>query len=135
MFQKIVETNSLSDLFIHTLENGTLCAGFEVDLFDEEVFGLESAEQMLQSLLRDLPQGRTLRVYLKSEYSISEENVHSRSEAIKSIGFVRNRAFVFLEKPAKIDLVSFFKRNSLQSQNLLTDFNLIKDKIHYISIY
>lgn len=127
MFQKIIETNSLSDLYIHTLENGTLCAGFEIDLFDEEVFGLENAEQMLQSLLRDLPQGRTLRVYLKSEFSITEEGDHSRRDAIKSIGFVKNRAFVFLEKPAKIDLSSLFKRHPLQSQNLLTDFNLLKD--------
>lgn len=127
MFQKIIETNSLSDLYIHTLENGTLCAGFEIDLFDEEVFGLENAEQMLQSLLRDLPQGRTLRIYLKSEFSVAEGADHSRREAIKSIGFVKNRAFVFLEKPAKIDLSFFFKRNPLQSQNLLTDFNLLKD--------
>lgn len=127
MFQKIVETNSLADLYIHTLENGTLCAGFEIDLFDEEVFGLENTEQMLQSLLRDLPQGRTLRIYLKSEFAATDSSDHSRSDAIKSIGFVRNRAFVFLEKPAKIELSSFFKRNSLQSQNLLTDFNILKD--------
>ena len=79
MFQKIVETNSLADLYIHTLENGTLCAGFEIDLFDEEVFGLENTEQMLQSLLRDLPSGRTLRVYLKSEFSATEDRDHSRS--------------------------------------------------------
>ena len=127
MFQKIVETNSYSDLFIHTLENGTLCAGFEIDLFDEEVFGLENTEQMLQSLLRDLPQGRTLRIYLKSEFSVEENNDHSRAEAVKNIGFVKNRAFVFLEKPAKMDLVSFLRRSRLKSETLLTDFNILKD--------
>ena len=127
MFQKIVETNSLADLYIHTLENGTLCAGFEIDLFDEEVFGLENTEQMLQSLLRDLPSGRTLRVYLKSEFSATEDRDHSRREAIKSIGFVKNSAFVFLEKPVKIDLSSFLKRSPLHAQNLFTDFNILKD--------
>ncbi len=127
MFQKIAETNSYSDLYIHTLENGTLCAGFEIDLFDEEVFGLENAEQMLQSLLRDLPQGRTLRIYLKSEFSVDENNNHSRAEAFKNIGFVKNRAFVFLEKPAKMNLISFLRRSSPKNQNLLTDFNILKD--------
>lgn len=127
MFQKIIETSNLSDLYIHTLENGTLSAGFEIDLFDEEVFGLDSAEQMLQSLLRDLPQGRTLRIYLKSEFSATEDNDHSRRDAIKSIGFIKNRAFVFLEKPAKLELSSLFKRVQGQVQNLLTDFNILKD--------
>ncbi|MFP5519667.1 MAG: hypothetical protein ACLGGX_07165 [Bdellovibrionia bacterium] len=127
MFQKIIETNNLQDLFIHTLDNGTLIAGFEVDLFDEEVFGLGNTEQMLQSLLRDLPQGRTLRIYLKSEYATEESFDHSRTEAIKSIGFVRNRAFVFLEKPAKMDLGYFIKRTQPQKQAILTDFNILKD--------
>lgn len=127
MFQKIIETNNLNEIYIHTLENGTLCAGFEVDLFDEEVFGLENTEQMLQSLLRNIPQGRTLRIYLKSEFSATEDSDHSRTEAIKSIGFVKNRAFVFLEKPAKMDLSVFLKRTKSQSQSLLTDFNILKD--------
>lgn len=127
MFQKIIDTNSYTDLFIHTLENGTLCAGFEIDLFDEEVFGIENTEQMLQSLLRDLPQGRTLRIYLKSEFSVDEKSDHSRIKAINSIGFVKNRAFVFLEKPAKMDIVSFLRKKSLSNENLLTDFNILKD--------
>ncbi len=31
MFQKIVETSRLKDLIIHTFENGSLIAGFEVE--------------------------------------------------------------------------------------------------------
>jgi len=127
MFQKIIETNSYTDLIIHTLENGTLCAGFEIDLFDEEIFGIENTEQMLQSLLRDLPLGRTLRIYIKSEFSVDENSDHSRIKAINSIGFVKNRAFVFLEKPAKMDLVSFLRKKSLSNENLLTDFNILKN--------
>lgn len=127
MFQKIIETNNLSDLYIHTLENGTLIAGFEVDLFDEEVFGLVNTEQMLQSLLKDLPHGRTLRIYLKSEYATEGTADHSRAEAIKSIGYVKNRAYVFLEKPAKMDLGYFLRKTQSQKQAILTDFNLLKD--------
>lgn len=127
VFQKIVETNTLKDLFIHTLENGTLTAGFEVDLFDEEVFGLESTEAMLQSILRDLPIGRTLRIYLKSEYSTDQTFDHSRTEAVKSLGYVKNRAYVFLEKPVKMDLSFFLKKLEKNNPSVLTDFNILKD--------
>lgn len=125
MFQKIVETQQFNDFSIHTLENGTLIAGFEIDLFDEEIFGLENTEQMLQSLLSDLPQGRILRIYLKSEYTNDEHKNHSRAEAIRSIGFVKNRAFLFLEKPARMELKNLFKK--YQNQPVLTDFNILKD--------
>ncbi len=125
MFQKIVETNKLNDIIIHTLENGTLIAGFEVDLFDEEVFGLDKTEAMLQSILRDLPEGRILRIYLKSEFSVQQNEIHSRSEALKSIGFVKNRAFIFLEKPVKMDLYFLLKKKS--AKPILTDFGMLKD--------
>lgn len=127
MFRKIEETHNASDVLIHSLENGTLCAGFEVDLFDEEVFGLENTEQMLQSLLRDLPQGRTLKIYFKSEYTVDEPHDHSRTQAIKSIGYVRNRAFIFLEKTPQIDMAWMLKRGKPQSQAVLTDFNILKN--------
>lgn len=126
MFQKIIETNQVNDLYIHTLDNGTLIAGFEIDLFDEEVFGLENTEQMLQSLLKDIPQGRTLRIYLQSEYSTDENSEHSRTEALKNIGFVKNKAFVFLEKPAKIDFTKFLKAKK-DSTSVFTDFNILKN--------
>lgn len=127
MFQKIVESNKFSDIIIHTLENGTLISGFEVDLFDEEVFGLSNTEAMLQSLLRDLPVGRTLRVYLKSEYSTEQNDDHSRKESLKSIGYIKNRAFIFLEKPAKMDLRFLVPKKQNKLQPVLTDFNLLKD--------
>ncbi|WP_347359712.1 hypothetical protein, partial [Bdellovibrio sp.] len=126
MFQKIVETSHLKDLTIHTLDNGALIAGFEVDLFDEEVYGLDKSEAMLQSILRDLPEGRILRVYLKSEYTVDSKNEHSRSEALRSIGFIQNRAYVFLEKPAKTDLSLLFKKKGPTESSVLTDFQILK---------
>ena len=127
MFQEIVETTKLNDLIIHSLENGTLVSGFEVDLFDEEVFGLENTETMLHSLLKDLPLGRTLRIYLKSEFSNNEEKHHSRTKALKDIGFIKNKAYIFLEKPVQIDFKNFFKKfNSLKP--IYTDFSFIKDR-------
>lgn len=132
MFQKIIETSRVSDVIIHTLENGALVAGFEVDLFDEEVYGLENAEAMIQSVLRDLPLSRTLRVYLKSEYTNEPTGDHSRGEALKSIGYIKNRAFVFLEKPAKMDLSMILKKKSSASNAVLTDFSILKD--HGISV-
>lgn len=125
MFQKIIETSKSSDLLIHTLENGTLLAGFEVDLFDEELFGKENTEEMLLSLLKDLPLGRTLRIYFKSEYSNTVESDHSRTESLKTIGFVKNRAFIFLEKSPKLDLKYLFSKK--RTDSVLTDFNLLKD--------
>ena len=125
MFQKINQSVNFTDTIIHTLENGNLLAGFEVDLFDEEVFGLENTESMLQSLLRDLPMGRTLRIYLKSEYSIEQKEDHSRKESLKNIGFIKNRAFIFLEKPAKLDLKLLFQKKS--SDSAWTDFNILKN--------
>ncbi len=53
---------------IHAFEIGSLIAGFEVDLFDEEIDGLEKSEAMLQSILSDFPVGWILRTYFKSEY-------------------------------------------------------------------
>lgn len=126
MFQKIVETSQLKDLTIHTLDNGALIAGFEVDLFDEEVYGLEKSEAMLQSILRDLPEGRILRIYLKSEYAIDEGSEHSRSGALRSIGFIKNRAYVFLEKPAKTDLSLLFRKKGHSDNAILTDFQILK---------
>lgn len=126
MFQKIVETSHLKDLTIHSLDNGALIAGFEVDLFDEEVYGLDRSEAMLQSILRDLPEGRTLRIYLKSEYSVESGGEHSRSEALRSIGFIKNRAYVFLEKPAKTDLSLLFKKKGKSENAVLTDFQILK---------
>lgn len=126
MFQKIVETSRLKDLIIHTLENGSLIAGFEVDLFDEEIYGLDKSELMLQSILRDLPEGRTLRLYFKSEYSNDQDFDHSRSEALRSIGFIKNRAYVFLEKPAKTDLSLLFKKKTSSENAILTDFQILK---------
>lgn len=126
MFQKIVETSHLKDLIIHTLENGSLIAGFEVDLFDEEIYGLEKSEAMLQSILRDLPEGRILRIYFKSEYSVDQDVEHSRREALKSIGFIKNRAFVFLEKPAKTDLSLLFRKKTPSENGILTDFQILK---------
>lgn len=127
MFQKIAESNNYQDLVIHTLQDGTLIAGFEVDLFDEEIFGLDNTEQMLQSLLRDLPAGRTLRIYLKSEFAIDSTGDHSRIDAVKSIGYVRNRAFVFLEKSPSLDLKILFRGQNQKNTPVLTDFNLLKD--------
>ncbi len=127
MFQKIIETNRASDVSIHTLENGTLCAGFEVDLLDEELLENDQLEALLMSLLKDLPLGRTLRVYLKSEYSNLDTHEHSRTESLKDIGFVKNRAFLFLEKPAKMDLSFFVKHKSSKGQSVLTDFLLFKN--------
>lgn len=126
MFQKIVETSHLKDLIIHTLENGSLIAGFEVDLLDEEIYSLEKSEAMLQSILRDLPEGRILRIYFKSEYSIDQDVEHSRREALKSIGFIKNRAFVFLEKPAKTDLSLLFRKKTPSENAILTDFQILK---------
>lgn len=126
MFQKIIETSQLKDLIIHTLENGSLIAGFEVDLFDEEIYGLEKSEAMLQSILLDLPEGRILRIYLKSEYSVDQEVEHSRRDALKSIGFIKNRAYVFLEKPAKTDLSLLFKKKGSAESAILTDFQILK---------
>jgi len=126
MFQKIVETNHLKDLIIHTLDNGTLIAGFEVDLFDEEVYGLEKSEGMLQSILRDLPMGRTLRIYLKSEYSVETSEGHSRQEAIQKIGHIKNRAYVFLEKPASTDFSLLYKKKAKSDTSVLTDFQFLK---------
>ncbi|MFM6927187.1 MAG: hypothetical protein ACKOX6_01915 [Bdellovibrio sp.] len=126
MFQKIVETSHFKDLTIHTLDNGALIAGFEVDLFDEEIYGLEKAEAMLQSILRDLPEGRILRVYLKSDYAIDSDTIHSRSEALKAIGFIKNRAYIFLEKPAKADLSLLFKKKDRAESSVMTDFQLLK---------
>ena len=128
MFQKIVETNTYHDLIIHTLDNGSILAGFEVDLFDEEVFGLANTEIMLQSLLKDLPLGRTLRIYLKSDYADLDGSEHSRSSAIKNIGFVKNQAFIFLEKPAQIDLKFLLKKDKFEKNNVLVDFNILKNK-------
>lgn len=129
MFQKIIDTNKVSDLLIHTVENGTLLAGFEVDLIDEEVHGLESAERMLSSLLSDLPQGRTLRIYLKSEYSNEINTNHSRKSALSEVGFIQSKAYVFLEKSASLDLKTFFKATQKdKSQSLLTDFQFLKDQ-------
>lgn len=127
MFQKIIESNNLKDIVIHTLENGSLVAGFEVDLFDEEVFGLEQTEVMLQSLLRDLPIGRILRIYFKSEYSNEINEDHSRKESLKDIGYINNRAFVFLEKPVKLDLQKVFQKYTNVSP-VLTEFNLLKNQ-------
>jgi len=126
MFQEIIETNNLKDVVIHTLDNGTLIAGFEVDLFDEEVYGLDNSEAMIQSILRDLPVGRTLRIYLKSEYSIDAGFDHSRVRSLKEIGYIKNRAYVFLEKPAKTDLSVLFKNKKQTDNSVLTDFQLLK---------
>ncbi|GIL17051.1 MAG: hypothetical protein BroJett040_08020 [Oligoflexia bacterium] len=127
MFQNIIETKNVGDLIIHALVNGALIAGFEIDLFDEELYGPEKTEAMLQSILRDLPEGRSLRIYLKSEYSTVQESDHSRSDSIKSIGYVKNRAFVFLEKPAEIDFAQFMNRKKKNTDGVLTDFGLLKD--------
>lgn len=127
MFQNIIETKNVGDLIIHALENGALIAGFEIDLFDEELYGPDKTEAMLQSILRDLPEGRNLRIYLKSEYSTVQESDHSRTDSIKSIGYVKNRAYVFLEKPAEIDFVQFINRNKKNADGVLTDFGLLKN--------
>lgn len=127
MFQNIVETQKLNDLVIHTLDNGALIAGFEVDLFDEEVFGLEQTEVMLQSILRDLPEGRVLRIYLKSEYLTDDQKDHSRSRALRSVGYVKNRAFIFLEKPVKADFSLLFKKRNKEN-TVLTDFQILKSQ-------
>ncbi|MCE3009745.1 MAG: hypothetical protein LW875_03940 [Proteobacteria bacterium] len=125
MFQKIIETNEFQDLTIHTLESGALIAGFEVDIFDEELFGLEKTQAMLRSLIKDLPLGRTLRIYLKSQYSTESIPDISRSKALSEVGFVKNRAFIFLEKPVDINFKNILRP---KKENPTLEFLSLKEK-------
>lgn len=128
MLQKIIETSD-QKLMIHTLESGTLIQGFEIDLLDEETLGLEQIEVLLRSLCRSLDSGCLLRFIMKSEYLQNSSEGHSRHDAIKSIGYIKNRAFVFLEKRPNIDL-SFLRRKNLSKKDSKTinlDLSFLKE--------
>lgn len=104
MFQQILESEKSNDIWIHTLKGGALISGFQVDLFDSEVKGIESFEAAVRELLRSLPEGLTVKFYLRAEYKNESPNDHSRVAAICNVGFISQTAFVVFERFPGIDL-------------------------------
>lgn len=127
MFQSIVETTNVNGLNVHTLENGNLIAGFKLELIDEELKEQSEIESLLVSILKDLPLNRTLRFYLKADYEDDFQFKHSRSDALKKIGFIKYSAFVVFEKPVSSSLSIFRKTKSSEDQGIITDFGAYRD--------
>lgn len=123
VFQKIIETTNSNNQITHTLENGNLIVGFEIDILDEEIDGPQKSEDIINEILRNIPEGVLLKVYLKSEFTNADEKEHSRSKALKSVGFIKNRAYLIFEKPVQISLKKLFggdkSKQTFGSYNLL----------------
>lgn len=128
VFQKIIETTNSNNQIVHTLENGNLIVGFEIDLLDEEIDGVQKSEGIINEILRNTPDGVLLRFYLKSDFTNTEDKEHSRSKALKDVGFIKNRAYVIFEKPVKMSLKNLLggdkSRQAFGSYNLLNHSGL-----------
>lgn len=103
MFAEIIEGKS--EEFV--LSNATLIKAYELNILDQELLGLDQAEQIISSLLSEIPEGVILKIYLKSEVSRGETGNHSRNEALQRIGYIKNRIFVIFEKYPDMDLSLF----------------------------
>ena len=106
MIPSIIDSTKIEDLLVVALNNGTLCVGYEISIVDAENENLRSIESDLIAYLGQLSNSIRVRMVLESLAS-HDSSVHSRSDAVNSIGFVENHLYVFFEKdqnPLKVNI-------------------------------